>query len=176
MAIGMRNASNILNKLKYSPLHQSSIDAFMKKEGQDNRAVSAVDHALGKQVAAEQDKMLTSDVWGDQMARRKDKLAFARKMEKEQQKITEAKFDMAEDALGWSKFEDTGELVLGAACVGVNVKRAYDNRQRDKQWKDAMNSLIALGQSQTGNKTGQMKAVASSIRNWEMNYDKEFNI
>jgi hypothetical protein len=149
MANGIRNAASIINQMKYSPIKQQELAGAAAAEGQDNRAVSQYDRMVGKQVASEEARMQELDKFADNLAMRKDKLAFARKVNKEQQAMTEEKFNMQEDAFSHKQLFQGLEGVVGLAGVGVNIARTIKKRKLDRIESEKRDEELAVYKSMT---------------------------
>ena len=129
MATGLRNASSILSKMKYDPLRQVEQQRFDQQEAMSNVAVSQRDAMLGKQVAAEQDKLMKLDSLGNDLAMRKDKLEFNKKIQKRSQQLAEDELDLKDDWISHKQVMDWGETIIGAASLPVS----FANRIKSKK-------------------------------------------
>jgi hypothetical protein len=134
MAQGLRGASQIINKLSYSPIAQKQLKSGLQQEGMDNRAVSQQDRMLGKQVAGEQERLMALDKAGQDLSTRKDKLAFARKVQDTKESQFQQKMSMAEDQFSHNKFKGMTEGVLGLASIGTNTWGRIKQKERDKKY------------------------------------------
>lgn len=131
MATGIRSASSIMNMLKYQPIKQKQLAEGVNQEGRDNRAVSQQDSMLGKQVAGEQSRLHALDEFGADLATRKDKLLFSKKLSDEQNSMAQQRMAINEDNFGTRKMFDYAEGALGLASVGVNYMGMRRKREKD---------------------------------------------
>jgi hypothetical protein len=126
---GIRNASSILSNMKYDPLRQQELRQFDAMEGADNRAVSQRNKFLGKQVAQEQTKLMKLDNLGDELAMRKDKLEFAKKIQSRREELVNQKMDISEDSFQYKQMFDYAEGIISAISSPIS----YMNRRKSKQ-------------------------------------------
>jgi len=127
MATGMKGASSIIDTLKYSPIRQLELQ---EAQGKDNRAVSQEDRMIGRQVANEQSKLLASQKFGDELAMRKDKLAFAKKVQSESKAMAEERQKMAEDEFGHKSIFKGIEFGIGLAGAGAGYYRSRKAKEQ----------------------------------------------
>lgn len=129
MATGIRNASSILSKMKYDPLKQQEQRRFEQQEQMSNVAVSQRDKFLGKQVAQEQTRLQELDKFGNELAMRKDKLEFNKKIQSRKEQLANKELGMKEDMFGHNKLFDYAEAIIGAVSIPVT----YMNRRKSKE-------------------------------------------
>lgn len=129
MATGIRGSSDIIKNMSYNPIRQLELANAERARKADNRAIGASDQMLGKQVASEQSRLMELDQFGEQMAMRKDKLAFAKKIQAEKTK-------MAKEKLAFAKSQSSKEFTLGLASTAAGTLNMLANRNRDELWKD----------------------------------------
>lgn len=130
MASGMGTPSqygtaNMIQRLMSNPLYQQEIARGMNV-GQDKRAVGGLDRALGGAIASEQKSMMAKERAGEELARRKDNLAFQKKLAKQQQKNWEAKQSFERENRDFN-------FAAGLVSTGINTWTTYQERQRQKQ-------------------------------------------
>ena len=164
MAIGMRSASSIINKLKYSPIAQQDLG---QAEAQDNRAVSQTDRMIGKQVAGEQARLMELDKFGDQIAMRQDKLAFGKKVFDEKVNMAEQKFSMAEDQFGHQKLMTGLSIPIGLAATGVNIYGRIKDKQQQKIYAAEMKSMQNMVKKAIGKPAGWWQEESDYVDNYD---------
>jgi hypothetical protein len=150
MANGMRNASSIIQQMKYSPIKQKELQGALAAEGRDNKAVSQYDRYVGKQVAAEESRMQELDRFGAELAMRRDKLGFSKKMQKETQSMAEERLKMREDALSTKKIYQGIEGAVGILATGTEFWRGRKQKQMDELDKAYKKERILWYQQQNG--------------------------
>jgi hypothetical protein len=81
---------------------------------------------------------------GDELATRKDKLAFAQKIARQKDDMFQQEMKIKEDAFGHKKFSDITEFGLGLASTGINTYRRHLDKQRDIDFKRDMKRTQAM--------------------------------
>lgn len=135
MAKGLRNASGLINQMSYNPLRQQELQQFEMQEGMDNKAISARDHFLGKQVANEQSKIMQSEQIGDDLAMRKDKLAHAKKISDQRIKMSKESLNLGKEKLAHQKSQDSFAFSLGMLSTAVEGLNMFKNKVQDWDYK-----------------------------------------
>jgi predicted ribosome quality control (RQC) complex YloA/Tae2 family protein len=137
-----RATGNVLKRVSNSPLYQKEIQKALNVSP-DKRAVSGINRALGRGIAMEQSKLARSDQAGEQLARRRDKLAFSKKLLddkksrwSEQNKLRKSILDYEEGQLGL-------EVGLGLAGVGTSFWRRKENQKQHAEWMTEFRSFLA---------------------------------
>ena len=173
MANGMRNAASIINQMKYSPIKQKELEGATLQEGRDNKAVSQYDRMVGKQVAGEESRMQNLDKFADELAMRKDKLSFARKVEKQTTSMAEDRLDMQEDRFKQKKLFTGIESVIGLASVGTNFWRNKKQKEMDALEAKAFKAKTAYYRSHTGVKSTSASGFNAPGAEWAFELDDD---
>ena len=156
MASGMRNASSILQQMKYSPIKQKEMEGAMLQEGRSNVAVSQEDRMLGRQVAGEQSRQMEVDKFGEAMAMRKDKLTFAKKIHSKQMDMNQDRLDMQEDRQKHKRAFDYIGIGVSSAGIGVGYLRNIKQKGMDEElakenkvWKEEIRRMMGMKSKRT---------------------------
>ena len=159
MANGMRNASSIINQLKYQPIKQKELQGAVAQEGYDNKAVSQYDKMLGKQVAGEQSRLHALDEFGSDLAMRKDKLAFNKKIHNRQYKLAKDRQDIVASGMKHKRLFDKIEVGVGAVATGTSLWRARTARIENEKFRNEQRVDQAVLMEMMGLKRGALFGV-----------------
>ena len=179
-----RSTNSMVEKMMSNPLYQTQLREAGAQEGRDNRAVSSQDRTLGKMVAGEQSRTQSLENAGEQLARRRDDLAFQKNINKfEREKFDETKrqsgkrLELGRQQLAnYMEHTDsmsgaTGlEMALGLLSVGVEGYGSHLSKEQRKiesaENKDFRERYIkAAGSTYTTDKGPAAKGVTP------INYD-----
>lgn len=173
MANGIRNAASIMNQMKYSGIKQKELAGASRQEGYDNKAVSQHDRMVGKQVAGEEARMQNLDKFADDLAMRKDKLSFAKKVHGETSAMAEERLSMQESAFKQKKLFTGIESVIGLASVGTNYWRNVKQKEMDALEKKSYQARIDYYKSYTGVQKTAPRGISHDGAEWAYEYDDE---
>lgn len=154
---GLGQSANIVKSMAYNPIHQTDMKNYLDAERADNRAISMRDRATGKAVAAEQSRQIELKRIGNEMKTRKDRLAFAKKMDDKNYKLREEgfKFQKKQADMEWN---------LGLASTVIGTFNMFHNLNSDRLWSNKMDTMLEATRKATGVKSPQQSHTHGVVR------------
>jgi hypothetical protein len=157
--------------MKYSPIKQKELQGAVAAEGRDNKAVSQYDRYVGKQVASEEARMQNLDKFADELAMRKDKLGFSKKVQSAQEKMANERLSMQEDALSHSKLFKGIEGALGVLSVGTEYWRGRKQKENDLITKQYHQERLLYYQKRNGTQPTGLQWSGGYVKDTEEDYN-----
>ena len=124
---------DVLQRLMDNPITQQEI-VNQSNVGQDKRAISGLSRTLGKSVASEQMRMMALDDIGDRLSRRKDRLAFSKKVLKSQKDRWEQSNKLAKAQTDYKDSMFGIEFGIGMGATATEIYGSHEQRKRDDEY------------------------------------------